>query len=196
MSDVHPWRTDLVITFLDSSRKIHNALHTKDLFQIVFPYNSSTWNPCPDKLQPLLVIGNKVHCLVSMLFPHLNVLLSHFMLISAHVSKPKSNVYSFITYMEEKSLLGWKSNWLCGNGKHRINVKIIFKVEVTIISFLFWTWRLILNTSLFRLLWSYLDSVLKTRDITLPTKVYIVKAVAFPVVVYGCESWTIKKAKH
>ena len=129
-------------------------------------------------------------------FSHLNVLLSHFMLISAHVSKPKSNVYSFITHMEEKSLLGWKSNWLCGNGKHRINVKIIFKVEVTIISFLFWTWRLILNTSLFRLLWSYLDSVLKTRDITLPTKVYIVKAVAFPVVVYGCESWTIKKAKH
>ena len=39
-----------------------------------------------------------------------------------------------------------------------------------------------------------LDSVLKSRDITLPTKVYIVKAMIFPVVVYGCESWTIKKA--
>ena len=40
-----------------------------------------------------------------------------------------------------------------------------------------------------------LDSILKTRDITLPTKVHIVKAMAFPVVTYGCESWTIKKAE-
>ena len=41
-----------------------------------------------------------------------------------------------------------------------------------------------------------LDSILKTRDITLPTKVYLVKAMVLPVVVYGCESWTIKKAEH
>ena len=41
-----------------------------------------------------------------------------------------------------------------------------------------------------------LDSVLKSRDITLPTKVRIVKAIVFPVVVYRCESWTIKKAEH
>ena len=40
-----------------------------------------------------------------------------------------------------------------------------------------------------------LDSVLKSRDVTLPTKVCIVKAVVFPVVVYGCERWTIKKAE-
>ena len=40
-----------------------------------------------------------------------------------------------------------------------------------------------------------LDSILKSRDITLPTKVHLVKAMAFPVVMYGCESWTIKKAK-
>ena len=40
-----------------------------------------------------------------------------------------------------------------------------------------------------------LDSVLKRRDITLPTKVRLVKAMVFPVVMYGCESWTIKKAK-
>ena len=43
---------------------------------------------------------------------------------------------------------------------------------------------------------THLDSVLKTRDITLPTKVYMVKAIVFPVVMYGCESWTIKKAEH
>ena len=40
-----------------------------------------------------------------------------------------------------------------------------------------------------------LDSILKRRDITLPTKAYIVKAMVFPVVMYGCESWTIKKAE-
>ena len=41
-----------------------------------------------------------------------------------------------------------------------------------------------------------LDSILKSRDITLPTKVCLVKAVVFPVVMYGCESWTVKKAEH
>ena len=41
-----------------------------------------------------------------------------------------------------------------------------------------------------------LDNILKSRDITLPTKVHRVKAMAFPVVMYGCESWTIKKAEH
>ena len=41
-----------------------------------------------------------------------------------------------------------------------------------------------------------LDSMLKSRDITLPTKVHLVKAMAFPVVMYGCENWTIKKAEH
>ena len=43
---------------------------------------------------------------------------------------------------------------------------------------------------------THLDSVLKSRDITLPTKVCLVKAMVFPVVMYGCESWTIKKAEH
>ena len=40
-----------------------------------------------------------------------------------------------------------------------------------------------------------LDSIFKSRDITLPTKVYLVKAMVFPVVMYGCESWTVKKAE-
>ena len=39
-----------------------------------------------------------------------------------------------------------------------------------------------------------LDSILKSKDITLPTKVHLVKAITFPVVMYGCESWTVKKA--
>ena len=43
---------------------------------------------------------------------------------------------------------------------------------------------------------SNLDSILKSRDITLPTKVCLVKAMVFSVVMYGCESWTVKKAEH
>ena len=44
--------------------------------------------------------------------------------------------------------------------------------------------------------YSNLDSILKSRDITLPTKVCLVKVMVFPVVMYGCESWTVKKAEH
>ena len=50
--------------------------------------------------------------------------------------------------------------------------------------------------SLVRKVMTNLDSTLKSRDITLPTKVYLVKAMVFPVVMYGCESWAIKKAEH
>ena len=46
------------------------------------------------------------------------------------------------------------------------------------------------------LLLTNIDSILKGRDITLPTKVCLVKAMVFPVVVYGCESWTVKKAER
>ena len=41
-----------------------------------------------------------------------------------------------------------------------------------------------------------LDRILKSRDITFPTKVHLVKAIVFPIIMYGCESWTIKKAEH
>ena len=47
-----------------------------------------------------------------------------------------------------------------------------------------------------RIAMTNLDTVLKSRDIILPAKVHIVKAVVFPVLMYGCESWTIKKAEH
>ena len=43
---------------------------------------------------------------------------------------------------------------------------------------------------------THLDSILKSRDITLSTKIHLIKATIFPVVMYGCESWTIKKAEH
>ena len=47
-----------------------------------------------------------------------------------------------------------------------------------------------------RIAMTYLDSIFKSRDTTLPTKVRLAKAMIFPVVVYGCESWTVKKAEH
>ena len=47
-----------------------------------------------------------------------------------------------------------------------------------------------------RRLMTNLDSIFKSRDITLPTKVHLIKAMVFPVVMYGCESWTVKKAEH
>ena len=52
------------------------------------------------------------------------------------------------------------------------------------------------DCSLGRKVMTNLDSILKSRDITLPTKVRLVKAMVFPVVMYGCESWTVKKAEH
>ena len=53
-----------------------------------------------------------------------------------------------------------------------------------------------IKTLLGRKVMTNLDSILKSRDMTLPTKVCLVKAMAFPVVMYGCRSWTIKKAEH
>ena len=47
-----------------------------------------------------------------------------------------------------------------------------------------------------RIVMTNLDSILRSRDITLPTKVRLVKAMVFPVVMYGCESWTVKKPEH
>ena len=61
-----------------------------------------------------------------------------------------------------------------GDCSHKIKRRLLFERKVT----------------------TNLDSIFKSRDITLPTKVRLVKAMVFPVVMYGCESWTIKKAEH
>ena len=53
-----------------------------------------------------------------------------------------------------------------------------------------------INLLLGRKVMTNLDSIFKSRDITLPTKVHLVKAMVFPVVMYGCENWTLKKAEH
>ena len=78
------------------------------------------------------------------------------------------------------------------------------KVE-TVADFIFWgskitadgdcSYEIKRRLLLGRKVMTNLDSILKTGDITLPKKVHLVKAIIFPVVIYGCESWTIKKAK-
>ena len=60
--------------------------------------------------------------------------------------------------------------------------------------FIYW-WTHIVSMSCFDKIMTNLDSILKSRDITLSTKVHLVKAMVFPVVMYGCESWTVKKAE-
>ena len=59
-----------------------------------------------------------------------------------------------------------------------------------------WSHKIKRRLLLGRKVMTNLDSILKSRDITLPTKVHLLKAMVFPVVMYGCESWTIKKAEH
>ena len=80
------------------------------------------------------------------------------------------------------------------------------EIVETVTDFIFWapkslqmvTAAMKSKDSLFlgRIAMTNLDSILKSRDITLPTKVHLGKAVVFPVVMYGCESWTVKKAEH
>ena len=76
----------------------------------------------------------------------------------------------------------------------------------TVADFIFWGSRITVDGDcsheikrrllLGRKVMTNLDSILKSRDITLPTKVHLVKAMVFPVVMYGCERWTIKKVEH
>ena len=76
----------------------------------------------------------------------------------------------------------------------------------TVADFIFWGSKITANGDcsheikrpllLGRKVMTNLDSIFKSRDITLPTKVRLVKAMVFPVVMYGCESWTLKKAEH
>ena len=76
----------------------------------------------------------------------------------------------------------------------------------TVSDFIFWSYKITADgdcsheikrrSLLGRKVMTTLDSIFKSRDITLPTKVCLVKAMVFPVVMYGCESWTVKKAEH
>ena len=84
--------------------------------------------------------------------------------------------------------------------------KIDGETVETVSDFIFWGSKITADTDcsheikrrllLGRKVMTNLGSILKSRDITLPTKVHLVKAMVFPVVMYGCESWTVKKAEH
>ena len=80
------------------------------------------------------------------------------------------------------------------------------ETEETVADFIFWGSKITADGDcsheikrrllLGRKVMTNLDSILKSRDITLPAKVHLVKAMVFPVVMYGCESWTVKKSEH
>ena len=80
------------------------------------------------------------------------------------------------------------------------------ETEETVSDFIFWGSKITADGDcsheikrcllLERKVMTNLDSIFKSRDIALPTKVHLVKAVVFPVVIYGCESWSVKKAEH
>ena len=84
--------------------------------------------------------------------------------------------------------------------------KIDGETVETVSDFIFWVSKITVDGDcsheikrrllLGRKVMTNLDSIFKSRDITLPTKVHLVKAMVFPVVVYGCENWTVKKADH
>ena len=84
--------------------------------------------------------------------------------------------------------------------------QIYWETMETVIDFIFWVSKITADGDcshkikrrllLGRKVMTNLDSIFKSRDITLPTKVRLVKAMVFPVVMFGCESWTIKKAEH
>ena len=83
--------------------------------------------------------------------------------------------------------------------------QIVGETVETVTDFIFWGSKITADDDcsheikrrllLGRKVMTNLDSILKSRDVTLPTKVHLVKAMVFPVVIYGCESWTIKKAE-
>ena len=80
--------------------------------------------------------------------------------------------------------------WVIVSNAARITgVRVSFQISVFILKKIF---KIVLG----RKVMTNLDSILKSRDITLPTKVRLVKAMVFPVVMYGCESWTVKKAER
>ena len=83
------------------------------------------------------------------------------------------------------SILAWKIPWVGEPG--RATVHGVTKS---------WTWLSDFTSLLGRKVMTSLDHILKSRDVTLPTNVHLVKAMVFPVVMYGCKSWTVKKAEH
>ena len=88
--------------------------------------------------------------------------------------QPHPSAYNWIKALPRQHILGGSKITADGECSHEIKRRLLLGRKVM----------------------TNLDSILKSRDITLPTKVHLVKAMVFPVVMYGCESWTVKKAEH
>ena len=86
------------------------------------------------------------------------------------------------SWQVDREIIGTVRDFILGGSKITVNGDYSHEIKR----------RLLLG----RTVMSNPDSILKSRDITLPTKVSLVKAMVFPVVMYGCESWTVKKAEH
>ena len=86
--------------------------------------------------------------------------------------------------------------WQGVGGRHQACYHYIPLALRTLFSSMSFLSHWFLGSLLGRKVMTNLDSILKSRDITLPTKVHLVKALVFPVVMYGCESWTVKKAER
>ena len=100
--------------------------------------------------------------------------------LKLNIQKTKIMVYSLITSRQiDRETV---SDFILGGSKFIVDGDCSHEIKR----------RLLLG----RKVMTHLDSIFKSRDITLPTKVHLVKAMVFPVVMYGCESWTIKKAEH
>ena len=110
---------------------------------------------------------------------------------------------SFCAWLLSLSLMSFKFIYVVTNGRiffFRIFLSVKFchckqrqfYLFLSSLDAFCFSWRMLLG----RKLLTNLDSVLKSRDIALPTRVCLVKAMVFPIVMYGCESWAIKKAEH
>ena len=106
--------------------------------------------------------------------------------IKLNIQKTKIMAYGPITswQIDGETVVTVADFFLGGRGRSKVNVDGDCSPEIKR--------RLLLG----RKFMTNLDSILKCRDITLPTKVHLVKAMGFPVVMYGCESWTVKKAER
>ena len=106
----------------------------------------------------------------------------------------------------DKSERGEWKNWLKAQHSESENHGIWSQTVETVIDFIFWGCKITSDGDcsheikrcllLGRKAMTNLDSIFRSRDITLPAKVRLAKATVFPIVMYGCESWTVKKAKH
>ena len=125
------------------------------------------------------------------------------------MAETEEELKSLLMKVKESEKVGLKLNIQKTKIMHPVpslHGKIVGETVETVADFIFWGSKITADGDcsheikrhllLRRKVMTKLDSILKCRDVTLPTKIHLVKAMVFPVVMYGCESWTVKKAEH